>query len=56
MVKVITRTHLILDIFAANAKTAQAKTQVELAQSIFMLPVVLVNFFKKTGLVKDFIS
>ena len=37
-VKVITRTHLILDIFAANAKTAQAKTQVELAQSIFMLP------------------
>ncbi len=37
-VKVLTRTHLILDIFAKNAKTAQAKTQVELAQSIFMLP------------------
>lgn len=37
-VKVLSRTHLILDIFAANAKTAQARTQVELAQSEFMLP------------------
>ena len=37
-VKVLTRTHLILDIFARNAQTAQAKTQVELAQSIFLLP------------------
>lgn len=36
--KVISRTHLILDIFANNARTAQAKIQVELAQSIFMLP------------------
>jgi len=36
--KVLSRTHLILDIFANNARTAQAKTQVELAQSIFMLP------------------
>lgn len=37
-VKVLTRTNLILDIFSKNAKTAQAKTQVELAQSIFLLP------------------
>lgn len=37
-VKVISRTHLILDIFAKNAKTSQAKTQVELAQAKFMLP------------------
>jgi len=29
---------LILDIFAKNAQTAQAKTQVELAQSVFLLP------------------
>ena len=36
--KILSRTHLILDIFATNAKTAQAKMQVELAQSIFMLP------------------
>ena len=36
--KILSITHLILDIFATNAKTAQAKTQVELAQSIFMLP------------------
>ena len=36
--KILSRTHLILDIFANNAKTAQVKTQVELAQSIFMLP------------------
>ncbi len=37
-VKVLSRTHLILDIFARNAKTAQAKIQVELAQSVFLLP------------------
>lgn len=37
-VKVLSRTHLILDIFARNARTAQAKIQVELAQSVFMLP------------------
>ncbi|MBL7810723.1 MAG: GTPase HflX [Bacteroidetes bacterium] len=37
-VKILSRTNLILDIFAKNAKTAQAKTQVELAQSIFLLP------------------
>lgn len=37
-VKILTRTNLILDIFSSNAKTAQAKTQVELAQSIFLLP------------------
>ena len=37
-VKVLTRTHLILDIFAKNAQTAQAKTQVDLAQSIYLLP------------------
>lgn len=37
-VKILTRTNLILDIFSANAHTAQAKTQVELAQSIFLLP------------------
>lgn len=37
-VKVLSRTNLILDIFSNNARTAQAKTQVELAQSIFLLP------------------
>jgi GTP-binding protein HflX len=37
-VKILSRTHLILDIFARNARTAQAKIQVELAQSIFLLP------------------
>lgn len=37
-VKMLSRTHLILDIFAHNAKTAQAKIQVELAQSVFLLP------------------
>lgn len=37
-VKVLSRTHLILDIFARNARTAQAKIQVELAQSVFLLP------------------
>lgn len=37
-VKVVDRTRLILDIFAARAQTAHAKTQVELAQSIYLLP------------------
>lgn len=37
-VKVIDRTGLILDIFAQRAKTAYAKTQVELAQYQYLLP------------------
>ncbi|MFL5765881.1 MAG: GTPase HflX [Bacteroidia bacterium] len=37
-VKVVDRTRLILDIFAARARTAHAKTQVELAQSVYLLP------------------
>src|SRR5687768_13595074 len=37
-IKVIDRSDLILDIFAARAKTAQAKTQVELAQYQYILP------------------
>jgi len=37
-VKVIDRSDLILDIFASRAKTAQAKTQVELAQYQYLLP------------------
>ncbi|MEO8583211.1 MAG: GTPase HflX [Flavitalea sp.] len=37
-IKVIDRSDLILDIFAARAKTAQAKTQVELAQYQYLLP------------------
>lgn len=37
-VKVVDRTRLILDIFASRAQTAHAKTQVELAQSIYLLP------------------
>lgn len=37
-VKTIDRTDLILDIFASRAKTAQAKTQVELAQYQYILP------------------
>ena len=36
--KVIDRSDLILDIFASRAKTAQAKTQVELAQYQYILP------------------
>ena len=36
--KVIDRTGLILDIFAQRAKTAYAKTQVELAQYQYLLP------------------
>lgn len=37
-VKVIDRSDLILDIFARRAQTAQAKTQVELAQYQYLLP------------------
>lgn len=37
-IKVVDRTRLILDIFASRARTAHAKTQVELAQSIYLLP------------------
>lgn len=36
--KIIDRSDLILDIFARRAKTAQAKTQVELAQYQYILP------------------
>lgn len=36
--KTIDRSDLILDIFARRAKTAQAKTQVELAQYQYLLP------------------
>ncbi len=37
-VKILDRTNLILDIFAMRAQTANAKTQVELAQYRYMLP------------------
>ncbi len=37
-VKVLDRTSLILDIFAARAKTANARMQVELAQYQYLLP------------------
>jgi GTPase len=36
--KVLDRSMLILDIFAQRARTVQAKTQVELAQTQYMLP------------------
>lgn len=36
--KIIDRSTLILDIFAGRAQTAQAKTQVELAQMQYLLP------------------
>lgn len=36
--KVLDRSNLILDIFASRARTAQAKTQVELAQMQYLLP------------------
>ena len=36
--KVLDRSNLILDIFASRAKTAQARTQVELAQYQYLLP------------------
>lgn len=37
-VKIVDRSSLILDIFAKRAQTAQAKTQVELAQMQYLLP------------------
>ncbi len=37
-VKILDRSNLILDIFARRAQTAQAKTQVELAQLQYLLP------------------
>jgi len=37
-VKILDRNNLILDIFANRAQTAQAKTQVELAQLQYLLP------------------
>ncbi len=37
-IKILDRTSLILDIFAMRAQTANAKTQVELAQYRYMLP------------------
>jgi GTP-binding protein HflX len=37
-VRILDRTHLILDIFARRAQTAHARTQVELAQYRYMLP------------------
>ena len=37
-VKIVDRTSLILDIFAGRAQTAQARTQVELAQMQYLLP------------------
>ena len=36
--KILDRTNLILDIFAGRARTAHAKTQVELAQYEYLLP------------------
>jgi len=37
-VKIIDRSSLILDIFASRAQTAQARTQVELAQMQYLMP------------------
>ena len=37
-IKIVDRSSLILDIFASRAQTAQAKTQVELAQMKYLLP------------------
>jgi GTP-binding protein HflX len=37
-IKVLDRSGLILDIFAANARTAQAKLQVDLAQMRYLMP------------------
>jgi GTP-binding protein HflX len=38
LVKIVDRSSLILDIFASRAQTAQAKTQVELAQMQYLMP------------------
>jgi len=40
-VRVITRTDVILDIFAQRARTSEAKAQVELAQLKFLLPRII---------------
>ncbi|HEX5000906.1 MAG TPA: GTPase HflX [Bacteroidia bacterium] len=37
-IRIVDRTNLILDIFARRARTAQARTQVELAQYQYLLP------------------
>jgi len=37
-IKILDRTHLILDIFAQRAQTSYARTQVELAQYQYLLP------------------
>jgi GTP-binding protein HflX len=37
-IKILDRSTLILDIFASRAQTAQARTQVELAQLLYFLP------------------
>src|SRR6201992_1578712 len=37
-VKILDRNNLILDIFASRAQTAQAKTQVEMARTQYLLP------------------
>jgi GTP-binding protein HflX len=37
-IKILDRSHLILDIFARRAQTAQSRTQVELAQNQYLLP------------------
>jgi GTPase len=37
-IRILDRTNLILDIFAKRARTAQARTQVELAQYQYLLP------------------
>ena len=37
-IKILDRAHLILDIFASRAQTAQSRTQVELAQNQYLLP------------------
>jgi GTP-binding protein HflX len=39
--KIVDRSSLILDIFASRAQTAQARTQVELAQMQYLLPRLL---------------
>ena len=42
-VKILDRSNLILDIFAARAQTAHARTQVELAQYQYLLPRLTTN-------------
>ena len=38
--RILDRNNIILDIFASRAKTAQARTQVELAQYQYLLPAL----------------